>query len=291
MLKSMTGFGKAQIERHDVVVTAEIKTLNSKYLELNLRLPRAFSGKEIEIRNLLTAQLCRGKVNVVVEVQNNAKNNGDIAYNKQAFQHYYAQLKEMAQSVGASDTDLFRLALQQPDVSVSSGDELNDEEWVLVEEALLEAAGKCDAFRVREGHALRDKLLQYGHSIEQTLREIEKLDGQRLENVRVRLQKRLEELGAPERIDESRFEQEVLYYLEKLDISEEKVRLRTHLDYYEQTLTGLESNGKKLGFLAQEIGREINTIGSKANDAQIQKLVVLMKEELEKIKEQTLNIL
>lgn len=287
----MTGFGKAQIERHDLVITAEIKTLNSKYFELNLRLPRAFAEKEIEIRNLLTAQLVRGKANVNIEVQNNAQKAATVSYNQELFQHYYGQLRDMARTVQAPDTDLFRLALQQPDVTVTASEEMNDTEWVLIEEALLEAAGKCDAFRVREGHSLRDKLLQYRHNIEQLLTEVDKLDENRMETVRQRLKKRLEEYEMKDKVDESRYEQEVLYYIEKLDINEEKVRLRTHLDYLEQTLTGLESNGKKLGFLAQEIGREINTIGSKANDAQLQKLVVSMKEELEKIKEQSLNIL
>lgn len=291
MIKSMTGYGKAQAERNSAVVTVEIKTLNSKFLELNLRLPKAYSEKEIEIRNLLTQQLERGKANIIVDVQSNETTEAKVEYNKPLFLKYYQQLEELAKAAGAPEHDIFRMALQQPEVSKTLASELEEEEWKFVEELITEAARQCDAFRLREGEALKGKLLEYTEEIRNRLQEVEKQDPVRLEGVKERLGKKLEELGQSDKIDQNRLEQELIYYIEKLDINEEKVRLKTHLDYFEQALKSSESNGKKLGFISQEIGREINTIGSKANDAGIQRHVVVMKEELEKIKEQVLNIL
>ena len=287
----MTGYGKAQAERNSAVVTVEIKTLNSKFLELNLRLPKAYSEKEIEIRNLLTQQLERGKANIIVDVQSNETTEAKVEYNKPLFLKYYQQLEELAKAAGAPEHDIFRMALQQPEVSKTLASELEEEEWKFVEELITEAARQCDAFRLREGEALKGKLLEYTEEIRNRLQEVEKQDPVRLEGVKERLGKKLEELGQSDKIDQNRLEQELIYYIEKLDINEEKVRLKTHLDYFEQALKSSESNGKKLGFISQEIGREINTIGSKANDAGIQRHVVVMKEELEKIKEQVLNIL
>lgn len=291
MIKSMTGYGKAQAERNNAVVTVEIKTLNSKFLELNLRLPKIYSEKEIEIRNLLTQHLERGKANINVEIQSNEITEAKVEYNKPLFLVYYRQLQELAKAAGAPEDDIFRLALQQPEVSKTLTSELNEDEWRFVEELISEAARQCNHFRLREGEALKEKLLEYVEEIRNRLRAVEEQDPLRMEGIKERMSKKLEELSSSDKVDQNRLEQELIYYIEKLDINEEKVRLLTHLDYFVQALKASESNGKKLGFIAQEIGREINTIGSKANDANIQRHVVVMKEELEKIKEQVLNIL
>lgn len=291
MIKSMTGYGKAQAEYNNTIVSVEIKALNSKFLELNLRLPRAYAEKEIEIRNLLTQQLERGKVNVSVDIQSNDGTEAKVEYNKPLFLQYYRQLQELAVAAGApSYDDIFRLALQQPEVTKSVGTELSEQEWQLVSGLIQEAANGCDAFRKREGAVLQERLLSYVAEIKRLLAAVEVQDPVRTETIKEKLSKKLEDLQNVEKVDQNRLEQELIYYIEKLDISEEKVRLLTHLNYLEQNLKG-ESNGKKLGFISQEVGREINTIGSKANDATIQRHVVGMKEELEKIKEQVLNIL
>lgn len=287
----MTGYGKAQAERNGVAISVEIKTLNSKFLELNLRLPKAYSEKEMELRNLLSQQLERGKANVSIDMQSMDATESKVEYNQQLFLHYYRQLQELAEAANASQDDIFRLAIQQPDVSRTISSEFDEEEWKLLESLIQQAAEACDAFRLREGEALKEKLSSYATEIKRQLQAVEERDPVRTEAVKEKLSKKLEELNQVEKLDQNRLEQELIYYIEKLDISEEKVRLLTHLNYFEQNLQSKESNGKKLGFIAQEIGREINTIGSKANDAAIQRFVVGMKEELEKIKEQVLNIM
>lgn len=292
MIKSMTGYGKAQAERNGVTINVEIKTLNSKFLELNLRLPKAYSEKEMELRNLLSQQLERGKANVSIDMQSVDATESKVEFNKPLFLLYYRQLQELAQAAGApSLDDVFRLAVQQPDVSRTATREFDEEEWKLLESLIQEAAEACDAFRLREGEALKEKLASYIAEIKSQLQAVEERDPFRTEAVKEKLTRKLEELQQVEKVDQNRLEQELIYYIEKLDISEEKVRLLTHLNYFEQNLQSKESNGKKLGFIAQEIGREINTIGSKANDAAIQRYVVGMKEELEKVKEQVLNIM
>lgn len=292
MIKSMTGYGKAQAERNGVAINVEIKTLNSKFLELNLRLPKAYSEKEMELRNLLSKQLERGKANVSIDMQSMDATESKVEFNKPLFLSYYRQLQELAQAAAApSLDDVFRLAFQQPDVSRTTTTEFDEEEWKLLESLIQEAAEACDAFRLREGEELKEKLASYIAEIKKQLQAVEERDPFRTEAVKEKLSKKLEELQQVEKIDQNRLEQELIYYIEKLDISEEKVRLLTHLNYFEQNLQSKESNGKKLGFIAQEIGREINTIGSKANDAAIQRYVVGMKEELEKVKEQVLNIM
>ncbi len=287
----MTGYGKAQAERNNLLVTVEIKSLNSKFLELNFRLPKAYSEKEMEVRNLLSQQLERGKVNVSVEIQSNDPSEAKVQYNKPLFLQYYRQLQELAEAADAPQHDLFRLALQQPDVTKMTGTEIDEEEWKFVLGLISEAIVDCDEFRKREGESLKQKLMEYINEIKERLAAIEEQDPLRIEGTKERLTKKLEELQENVKLDQNRLEQELIYFIEKLDISEEKVRLLTHLNYFEQALHSPESNGKKLGFISQEIGREINTIGSKANDAPIQKNVVVMKEELEKIKEQVLNLI
>lgn len=291
MIKSMTGYGKAQAEHNGVTFNVEIKTLNSKFLELNLRLPKAYSEKEMELRNLLTQQLERGKANVSIDMQSIDATESKVEFNKPLFLSYYRQLQVLAEAARAPQDDVFRLAVQQPDVSRTVSGEFNEEEWKQLEGLVQKAVLACDAFRLREGEVLKEKLAGYAAEIKRQLQAVEERDPIRTEAVKEKLSKKLEELQQVENVDQNRLEQELIYYIEKLDISEEKVRLLTHLNYFEQNLQSKGSNGKKLGFIAQEIGREINTIGSKANDAAIQRFVVGMKEELEKIKEQVLNIM
>ncbi|MDX1627045.1 MAG: YicC/YloC family endoribonuclease [Fulvivirga sp.] len=291
MLKSMTGYGTASHSSEGIAINVEVRTLNSKYLDLNLRLPRAFNEKEIEIRNIISEKLERGKVSLHIDYVNENEVEPSQTYNKALFKKYYTDLRKMADSVVASDHDLFRLALSAPDVVVSTGDEkIKESDWKKIKELLLQATQKCDEFRIKEGSDLQKKFETYIQTIDRNLSEIEKLDPARIERIRNRIKSNLAEFVEEEGLDKNRLEQELVYYIEKLDITEEKVRLASHLKHFSEVLHMDQSMGKKLGFISQEIGREINTIGSKANDADIQKFVVDMKESLEKIKEQVLNI-
>lgn len=291
MIKSMTGYGNVSIDDGRVQVQAELKSLNSKFLDLGLRLPKSFSNKELEIRNLINERLERGKVSLSVEFQRVGEAEIKQAYNETLFLQYYAQLKKLADRAMASYENLFQLALSSPDVIQSKLTEgASEEDWQLVRKAVEEALVKCDAFRVSEGKVLEKCFIQYCESIRQSLSKIEELDSKRIEKIRKKLKENVETLFG-EGYDVNRLEQEIIYYAEKFDIHEERVRLKAHLDYFLHVLAEPQSNGKKLGFIGQEIGREINTIGSKANDAEIQKHVVAMKEELEKIKEQLGNVL
>ncbi|MGE0588732.1 MAG: YicC/YloC family endoribonuclease [Cyclobacteriaceae bacterium] len=291
MIKSMTGFGQAAATFGDVKISAEVKSLNSKFMDLGIRLPRNYSEKEIEVRNLVTEKLERGKVSVSIECER-AGSIPTQQYNEELFVSHYSALKRLADRVMAPYDNLFELALNSPDVLESNGsDEIDAEEWQQVVNCIEEATKKCEDFRQAEGKALQKKLESYCESIESGLAIIETLDPKRVEKIRSRIKGRVEDFFGEEGFDENRLEQEIIFYIEKLDIHEERVRLKTHLDYFQQVLKSNVSNGKKLGFISQEIGREINTIGSKANDAEIQKHVVMMKEELEKIKEQLGNVL
>ncbi len=297
MIKSMTGFGAATVEKENVTVTVEVKSLNSKFLDVNFRLPKNFSDKEIELRNLLTQSLERGKVNLSIDVQRNGEVKSKVTINRELVGAYYRDLQETALAMGADTMhDLFRLALLMPDAytSEASTEETRLEaqrEWDLTRAATEKALEECNRFREQEGKTLGQKFLEYTERIGGLLQRIAEQDPQRVKTVRERLQKHVTDLMTDEQFDRNRFEQELIYYIEKYDISEEKVRLKTHLDYFLEVLQAPDANGKKLNFIAQEIGREINTIGSKANDAVIQRYVIEMKEELEKIKEQSLNIL
>ncbi|MCB0489039.1 MAG: YicC family protein [Cyclobacteriaceae bacterium] len=291
MIKSMTGFGQASTSFGDVKISAEVKSLNSKFMDLGIRLPRNYSDREIEVRNLVTEKLERGKVSVTIECERI----GSVPvqqYNEELFISHYSALKKLADRVMAPYDNLFELALNSPDVLENNGrDEIDAEEWQQVVNCIEDAIRKCEDFRLAEGKALQKKLESYCESIESGLAIIETLDPKRVEKIRTRIKGRVEDFFGEEGFDENRLEQEIIFYIEKLDIHEERVRLKTHLDYFQQVLKSNVSNGKKLGFISQEIGREINTIGSKANDAEIQKHVVMMKEELEKIKEQLGNVL
>lgn len=292
MLKSMTGYGLSSLETDSLSISVEIKSLNSKFQDINLKLPREYAEKELEVRNILGNSLERGKIGLFVEVDHKGEAKPAVQINKELVKQYYKDLKETADLVGATDTDLLKVALTMPK-AINAEDFSEDavREWELISKVLQEAIKKCEEFRVSEGKNLEGKLESYILRIESLLKHVDEADPQRIRNVRERIQNHLAEYQIGEQVDKNRFEQELIYYIEKLDISEEKVRLKSHLHYFLETMKAQDANGKKLGFIAQEIGREINTIGSKANDASIQRFVVEMKEELEKIKEQSLNIL
>lgn len=291
MIKSMTGYGVASQENEKLAVSVEIKSLNSKYLDLNLRLPKEYADKELDIRNLLNTAVERGKISLSFDVRQKGEVKPKVSINRELVAFYFKELTETAKLAGAEASNLFQTALNLPG-SLDSDTQLNDneEEWKLISDVLKEAIKKFDKFRLDEGKSITNKFIEYLEVIEKRLEKVIELDPQRIQNIRDRIRTSLVDMQL-ENVDQSRFEQELIYYIEKLDISEEKVRLKTHLDYFRETMKSEESNGKKLGFIAQEIGREINTIGSKSNDANLQRCVVEMKDELEKIKEQVANIL
>ncbi len=291
MIKSMTGYGIASQESENLKIHVEVKTLNSKFLDLNLRIPKSLNDKELEIRKIISDKLERGKVALSLEYVDAAARPSKLAIDTPLFLAYYNELKNLAQEVNADTSDIFKLALQSPEVMLSEN-QLEDEgiHWELLKEKINEALAACDNFRITEGATLQAQLessiLEIGNMLEKIIEQ----DPLRIQNIRNRIKQNIEELSLKGTADENRLEQEIIYYIEKLDINEEKVRLKSHLDYFLEVMNMPTSQGKKLGFISQEIGREINTIGSKANDALIQKYVVGMKEELEKIKEQLLNI-
>ena len=293
MIKSMTGYGSQTAENDKISVTVEIKSLNSKFLDLNLRLSKEYSDRELEIRNLLNNTVERGKVGLSIDVQSKGGVKPKVFINRELVALYYKDLKETADAIGIVDSsDLFKLALPMPKAMESEVENPdNTADWLLIQKVLLDAIAKCNEFRTDEGNTLALKFKEYIKTIADCLTQVEVFDPQRIEAIRTRIRQHFDEFSKSEQLDNSRFEQELIFYIEKLDISEEKVRLRSHLNYFLESMDIPEPSGKKLGFIAQEIGREINTIGSKANDANIQRYVVQMKEELEKIKEQALNIL
>lgn len=294
MIKSMTGFGRAGMEDDSRTIQAEVKTLNSKFLDLSLKLPRQFSEKEHEIRNLVQGILERGKVNLALDFIPKKSNQIPVTINEELFQAYFEKYQNLANSVVAEKSELFKLALQSPSVIVNmASDEATEaeEEWELIQKVIIQALQKCDQFRKDEGESLFEKLKENIQVIESALQQVKAIEGQRKDRIKNRIRSNFQDWIEENDFDQNRFEQELIYYFEKLDITEELVRLETHLNYFIKVLNEETQQGKKLGFISQEIGREINTIGSKANDAGMQKWVILMKDELEKIKEQTLNVL
>jgi uncharacterized protein (TIGR00255 family) len=291
MLKSMTGFGKEVVETSGRKITIEIRTLNSKQLDLNLRLPADFREKEPEIRTFLSKKLQRGKVDVTFMQESIT---ADLApeINKSLAIHYFQEMAEVARSVGESNFSGFLpVIMKMPDILVQTKKETDPEEWKTIFRGLENAVAKVDEFRIHEGEILKKDFIKRINIILDLLSQIKPYEQERVPALKERIKKRLEEWAGDAGTDANRLEQEMIFYIEKFDITEEKVRLKKHCDYFLETLNSSESPGKKLGFVTQEIGREINTIGSKANHAAIQKLVVLMKDELEKIKEQLFNIL
>lgn len=288
----MTGYGQALYDDGHYAISVEIKTLNSKFLDANIRIPKIFNDRELTIRNMISEQLERGKVSLTLEFTNKQEAMSKVNLNEKLFREYYEKLKHLSESVGSNSEDLFRLAVQFPEVmeTIENGGD-REEEWKVIEKVIAEAIDQCNQFREMEGKVLAGQLENYIASIRKYLDEIKAIDPQRIEKIKLRLKNNLHEFAVAEELDMNRLEQEIIYYIEKLDIQEEIVRLSSHLNYFLEILNGPKSMGKKLGFIGQEIGREINTLGSKANDAAMQKLVINMKEELEKIKEQVLNIL
>jgi uncharacterized protein (TIGR00255 family) len=291
MIKSMTGYGLASIENDAFIISVEVKTLNSKFLDLNIRSPRQFSDKELEIRNQVAKLLERGKVNINIEFTNKTGVDLPISINEPLFVSYYQKYKDLSEQVNGRSEDLFKLALQSPSVISNLVEKTSgSEEWEAVKEIIEAALIKCDDFRKDEGQVLESKFLENLSVIREGLAQVKVADPIRKERIRQRIRTNFNDWLEEQDFDKNRFEQELIYYFEKVDITEELVRLETHLNYFEKNLLEESNQGKKLGFISQEIGREINTIGSKANDAEIQQHVVVMKDELEKIKEQSLNI-
>lgn len=289
MIKSMTGFGKVQTNYNNKTISIEIKSLNSKQADLNLRVPSLYRSKDINLRNQIISSLERGKIDCFIhtEYQGEAQL---LNINPNLFTSYYKQLETLAEKVGAPKDDLLRYVLQIPEISRSSNDELSEEESDVLINLMQEAIEKAIEFREQEGEVLAKDLRLRIKIIGEKLLEVDKYEGARIEVVRERIQTKLAEV-VNGNIDSNRLEQELIFYIEKLDVTEEKIRLKQHLDYFLETMELPTSQGKKLGFIAQEIGREINTLGSKSNEANMQKIVVEMKDELEKIKEQLLNVL
>lgn len=287
----MTGFGQASADDGQSKIYVEVKSLNSKFLDLNLRIPKAFSERELEVRNMISEKLERGKVSVSIEYEKVSDGTIRQSYNEKLFIAYYAELKKLADKVMAPYENLFEQAINAPDVIQNNiKEDVGEEVWAKVRGLLSEALKQCNDFRSDEGKVLGNMLTNCCAVIEESLEKVKELDPKRVSRIRERLRNNVVSFFGEEGFDTNRLEQEIIFYVEKLDINEEKVRLKSHLDYFMQALREPQSNGKKLGFIAQEIGREINTIGSKSNDADIQKHVVVMKEELEKIKEQLNNI-
>ncbi len=288
----MTGFGKSVTESQFLTVTAEVKTLNSKFTDIYCRIPKSLSFREIEIRNLLTQALERGKIELNLSTNYTNVASSGTSINRPLVEAYMKDLQESSLAFGVNDaTELFKIALTLPNAfnSETVSEEQAEEEWKIILSTVNQAIAECTKFRLREGEIVNTKFVEYIDKIAEILTEVEEQDKLRIPAVRERLRKSVSDLLESDDFDKNRFEQELIYYIEKYDISEEKVRLRTHLNYFKEVLK--EGNGKKLNFLCQEIGREINTIGSKANDAIIQRMVINMKDELEKIKEQTSNVL
>ena len=287
----MTGFGLASTDHESVKFSVEIKSLNSKFLELGLKIPRAFSDKELYLRNLCNKEIERGKVSIAITVERSEEAQKGASINETLLKKYYTQLLEVNKSLGANIDNLLPSVLALPEVITYTEEEASESEWAVLEGTFQKALKSFHQFREDEGKVLKADLELRIKNIMGFFTEVETLAPQRIPNIKARLTQFLEDTVGKVNYDQNRFEQELIYYIDKLDITEEQTRLKSHCDYFITTLKDKDANGKKLGFISQEIGREINTMGAKANDAQIQQLVVGMKEELEKIKEQLLNVL
>lgn len=285
----MTGFGKANKEFENKTVNVEIRTLNSKNADLNIRLSSVYRDKEYDLKTEITMVLERGKIDVSIYVEPKIAET-PVEINVDLAKAYHIKLKELAKQLNEPENDLLSQILKLPDVLKSERKEPNENDWSDILSVVKQALESVNKFRSDEGTSIEKDFKNRLEIIHHCLEKIKELDKQRIPNIRDRIKKNIEDLIDKSTIDNNRFEQEIIYYIEKLDINEEKVRLQTHLDYFIKTMSE-PAGGRKLNFIAQEIGREINTIGSKANDAEIQKFVVQMKDELEKIKEQTNNVL
>ncbi|QKJ61867.1 YicC/YloC family endoribonuclease [Flavobacterium sp. M31R6] len=286
MIQSMTGFGKATLQLPSKKITVEVKSLNSKGLDLNVRMPSLYREMELGLRNQIALKLERGKVDFSIFIESTAEQTS-TKVNVPIVRAYINQLREVY--ADADETELMKMAVRMPDTMKIEREEIDENDWIQIQTVIEEALQNILNFRKDEGQSLENEFQLRIGNISQYMNEALALDPERVQAIKDRLQTAISELKV--NVDENRFEQELIYYLEKLDITEEKVRLTNHLDYFLETINGTEANGRKLGFITQEMGREINTMGSKSNHAQMQKLVVQMKDELEKIKEQVLNVL
>lgn len=287
----MTGFGVANFDNERGRYAVEIKSLNSKFLELNLKLPKAFSDKELFLRNECTRLLERGKISICITAEQDDPTSKAAKINKVLLKHYFNELKDVAVELGTDSSSLLETALTLPEVITYKEEKADDKEWEQVYQVFLAAIKDFERFRADEGAVLKTDLAMRSNKLMELLIEVEGKETSRIPLIREKINHYLEETVGKENVDKNRFEQELIYYIDKLDITEEKVRLRSHCNYFIKALEADDANGKKLGFISQEMGREINTLGSKANNAEIQQTVVQMKEELEKIKEQLLNVL
>ena len=283
MIQSMTGYGKSIVQIGSKKISLEIKSLNSKNLDINTRFPGVYKEKEIDVRKIIANHLVRGKVDMSFYIETTSEETS-TKINKEVVSNYIKQLEAIHK-----EDDILSIAMRLPDVLKTEREELDDKEWTAIEKAIEIAIKDIVQYRIDEAASLEEDFKERILNIRKYLEEVKALDADRIKNVKIRLQKAINDLQVT--TDENRFEQELIYYLEKLDINEEKVRLENHLNYFLETLATPDSNGKKLGFIVQEMGREINTTGSKANFAPMQKAVIQMKNELEQIKEQILNVL
>lgn len=291
MIRSMTGFGKTEFELGNKKYTLEIKSLNSKQLDINTRIPALYRQKDIEIRRLMSEMLTRGKVDFALYLDN-LGSESTSKINTAIIKDYYRQLKKVHQELGLEVNEtIMHSIMRLPDTVKMTYEELDESEWLVVRENLIKTLEELNRFRDQEGLALEADIVANIANILDLLKQAEPFENQRMENVKAKIMDSLNELQLNGSIDKNRFEQELIYYMEKLDINEEKVRLTNHCSYFTETMAEAEPSGRKLGFIAQEIGREINTLGSKANESNLQRIVVQMKDSLEKIKEQVLNVL
>ena len=291
MIQSMTGFGKTICELQGEKLNIEVKSLNSKQLDIYTRVPHIYKEKELEIRNLLKQKLDRGKVEFGIYIDR-LEDEKTVSINKSVIINYYKQLKEITGELNIEQNEqLLPAIMRLPDTVKSEYDELDEEEWEKVIFCIREAITELISFRTHEGKVLEKDMIERVKMIELYLQQVEPLEKERINRIRQRLNNNLHEFISADNFDTNRLEQEIIFYLEKLDITEEEVRLKNHCEYFLENISKGSPIGKKLGFISQEMGREINTLGSKANDTGIQKLVIQMKNELEKIKEQLLNVL
>ena len=290
MIQSMTGFGKSEVTIDELQINVEVKSLNSKFLDLSLKLPSAFKNLDLSVRSFVKEYLKRGKIEVMIHYEKKEASK-KIIINKDQLINYYNQLSEVSNELKLKiNNDLIGYALKLPEVIQHKKDTIEEDSNGEILNAVKEACKDLNSFRKKEGNALNKELVKYVNSILESLKEINQYEKERLPKVRDKLKKAIDELNLKSQVDEKRLEQELIFYSEKLDLTEEKVRLKEHCNHFIDSTKELNS-GKKLGFISQEMGREINTLGSKANNISIQKIVVGMKDELEKIKEQVLNVL
>lgn len=290
MLLSMTGFGKDEVTFEHKSFSVQLKSVNSKTADLSIKIPGPFREKENEIRSNLIKELQRGKIELYISTQAK-ENNQSYTINNEAFNAYYSALKKLSLDKKISDDTLFSLASKMPNVLSQESESIDENEWVALSKGIDNAIKELKAFRATEGKGLENDLKKRVSTIQALLEKIKDWEKERVDTIKSKLESQLNQVNEPDKINRDRLEQELIYYFEKLDITEEKVRLKSHCDLFNETINQTESQGRKLGFIAQEMGREINTIGSKANNSNIQKVVVEMKDELEKIKEQLFNIL